>query len=71
MTDKHLINIIVKQPFFGECYSWRDSMNKIMVTCPSCLKEKEIDSVLTAQSNQNVIYQCPHCGYERKKYSDK
>ena len=41
-------------------------MDKIMVTCPSCLKENEIDNVLTAQSNQNVIYQCPDCGYEKR-----
>ena len=41
-------------------------MNKIMVTCPSCLKENEIDNALTAQSNQNVIYQCPTLWDEKR-----
>lgn len=41
-------------------------MNKIMVKCPNCLKEKEIEDVLTAQSNQNVIYGCPNCGYKER-----
>lgn len=41
-------------------------MKKIMVKCPSCLKEKEIEGVLTAQSNQNVIYACPNCGYKER-----
>ncbi|WP_404358587.1 hypothetical protein LG291_08360 [Cytobacillus firmus] len=36
------------------------------VTCPSCRAEKEIDAVLTAQSNQNVIFHCRDCGYEVK-----
>ncbi|WP_264805409.1 hypothetical protein [Cytobacillus sp. NCCP-133] len=35
-----------------------------IVKCPSCLAEKEIDGVLTAQSNQNVIFRCPNCHYE-------
>lgn len=51
---------------FRVCYARRDNMNKIMVKCPSCLKEKEIEGVLTAQSNQNVIYECPACGYKEK-----
>lgn len=46
-------------------------MNKIMVKCPSCLKEKEMEVVLTAQSNQNVIYECPHCGYLQKNIQTK
>ncbi|RBP95047.1 hypothetical protein DFO70_10377 [Cytobacillus firmus] len=36
------------------------------VTCPRCMAEKNIDAVLTAQSNQNVIFRCPDCGYEVK-----
>lgn len=36
------------------------------VKCPGCRAEKEIDSVLTAQSNQNVIFHCPYCSYEVK-----
>jgi hypothetical protein len=30
------------------------------------MAEKEIDGVLTAQSNQNVIFRCPNCHYEVK-----
>ena len=51
---------------FWASYGWRDSMDKIMVRCPSCLKEKDIERVLTAQSNQNVIYECPDCGYVKR-----
>lgn len=36
------------------------------VTCPKCRHEEFLDNVLTAQSNQNVIYTCPSCGYEEK-----
>ncbi|MGC4375418.1 hypothetical protein WD019_00565 [Fictibacillus sp. Mic-4] len=35
------------------------------VICPKCHYETELDHhVLTAQSNQNVIFTCPKCGYE-------
>ncbi len=34
------------------------------VKCPKCHFEIEMDHVLTAQSNQNVIYKCPECHYE-------
>jgi predicted RNA-binding Zn-ribbon protein involved in translation (DUF1610 family) len=34
------------------------------VVCPNCQSQHEINSVLTAQSNQNVIYDCPDCGYK-------
>ncbi|XJZ28332.1 hypothetical protein ACF5W4_05930 [Bacillota bacterium Lsc_1132] len=33
------------------------------VKCPKCKQETELDKVLTAQSNQNVIYECPYCHY--------
>ncbi|WP_442599317.1 hypothetical protein [Neobacillus sp. D3-1R] len=37
------------------------------IKCPNCLKEEEIGRrVLTAQSNQNVIFQCPHCLFEKR-----
>ncbi len=36
------------------------------VKCPQCLIETEISLVLTAQSNQNVIFTCPHCHFEMK-----
>ncbi|EOR26876.1 hypothetical protein A499_00965 [Niallia nealsonii AAU1] len=31
------------------------------VTCPECSHQEKLENVLTAQSNQNVIFQCPHC----------
>ncbi|MCD7035470.1 hypothetical protein LRR81_14590 [Metabacillus sp. GX 13764] len=31
--------------------------------CPDCSDERELSDVLTAQANQNVIYQCAKCGY--------
>ncbi len=36
------------------------------VKCPKCENEKPMNEVLTAQSNQNVIYQCPQCHFEKK-----
>jgi predicted RNA-binding Zn-ribbon protein involved in translation (DUF1610 family) len=37
-----------------------------LVKCPKCFYEAEMDHVLTAQSNQNVIFKCPKCFYEVK-----
>ncbi|WP_409974903.1 hypothetical protein [Bacillus sp. Bva_UNVM-123] len=37
-----------------------------LVKCPNCHNEDDIEHVLTAQSNQNVIYKCPICQYELK-----
>ncbi|WP_459499700.1 hypothetical protein [Bacillus sp. C1] len=34
-----------------------------VVVCPKCHMSFEMDHVLTAQSNQNVIYTCPACKY--------
>jgi uncharacterized Zn finger protein len=34
-----------------------------VVKCPKCKMDQELHKVLTAQSNQNVIYICPHCDY--------
>jgi uncharacterized Zn finger protein len=36
------------------------------VKCPNCSEEQPINDVLTAQSNQDVIYNCPNCNYELK-----
>lgn len=36
------------------------------VKCPKCLDEAQLEQVLTAQSNQNVIYACAKCSYEVK-----
>jgi Zn ribbon nucleic-acid-binding protein len=41
-----------------------ENMNYPIVICPNCQYQQKINSVLTAQSNQNVIYECPDCGYE-------
>ncbi|MFC0189100.1 hypothetical protein ACFFJY_12430 [Fictibacillus aquaticus] len=38
-------------------------MNPIVI-CPDCHAQEKLDSVLTAQSNQNVIYRCKKCGCE-------
>ncbi|MDF9762585.1 hypothetical protein QUF81_21200 [Peribacillus simplex] len=40
-------------------------MKNPMVICPVCGEEREMENVLTAQSNQNVIYQCPECGFKQ------
>lgn len=34
-----------------------------IVRCPKCHYESEMSYVLTAQSNQNVIFQCPQCHF--------
>ncbi|PLR97463.1 hypothetical protein CVD19_08205 [Bacillus sp. T33-2] len=34
-----------------------------VVKCPKCGIQAELDRVLIAQSNQNVIYRCPSCNY--------
>lgn len=36
------------------------------VICPKCFAKEAIDKVLTAQSNQNVIFNCRKCGYEQR-----
>jgi uncharacterized Zn finger protein len=37
--------------------------NQPEVVCPSCRKKDSLSNVLTTQSNQNVIYECPECHY--------
>lgn len=41
------------------------------IKCPKCFHQESIDQVLTAQSNQNVIYQCPKCQYEVRNIHTK
>ncbi len=36
------------------------------VTCPQCFKQESLEHVLTAQSNQNIIYHCPNCDYIKR-----
>ncbi|MDQ0217264.1 hypothetical protein [Peribacillus cavernae] len=42
------------------------NMETPVVICPKCKAEHELNSVLTSQSNQNVIYDCPDCGFEQR-----
>lgn len=37
-----------------------------IVICPVCKSEHALNSVLTSQSNQNVIFDCPNCGFEQR-----
>ncbi|MEC1262329.1 hypothetical protein P9D34_18270 [Bacillus swezeyi] len=41
------------------------------VICPHCRHMQAIDQVLTAQSNQNVIYLCDSCGFSLKNIPTK
>ena len=34
-----------------------------IVICPKCAEKAKLEEVLTAQSNQNVIYSCTKCEY--------
>ncbi|WP_171051631.1 hypothetical protein [Alteribacter natronophilus] len=43
-----------------------DVSSEPIVECPGCQRRHTFNQVLTAQSNQNVIFNCPDCGYERK-----
>ncbi|MDQ0214816.1 putative Zn finger protein [Oikeobacillus pervagus] len=42
-----------------------------IVICPICGNQEGIHQVLTAQSNQNVIYQCERCEFERRNIVTK
>ncbi|WP_088103486.1 hypothetical protein [Halalkalibacter urbisdiaboli] len=42
-----------------------------IIICPSCHDERPISNLLTAQSNQNVIYQCKKCHYEQRNIPTK
>ncbi|WP_198020513.1 hypothetical protein [Anoxybacteroides tepidamans] len=47
-------------------------MKRPLVTCPMCQKQAQLEEVLTAQSNQNVIYTCPSCHFTlRNIYTSK
>ncbi|WP_180316678.1 hypothetical protein [Alkalihalobacillus shacheensis] len=37
-----------------------------IVRCPSCNDEQELPGLLTALSNQNVVYTCRKCGFEER-----
>jgi uncharacterized Zn finger protein len=37
--------------------------NQPEVVCPMCSKKEHLSKVLTAQSNQNVIYECSYCNH--------
>ncbi len=36
------------------------------VICPVCQRHYNLEETITAQSNQNVIFECPACGYEKR-----
>ncbi|MBB5323859.1 putative Zn finger protein [Anoxybacillus tepidamans] len=43
-----------------------------VVMCPICQKQAHLEDVLTAQSNENVIYTCPSCRFVlRNVYTSK
>ncbi|KXG10377.1 hypothetical protein PNH38_10955 [Anoxybacillus rupiensis] len=45
---------------------------KPVVICPVCRSQAYLEEVLTAQSNQNVIYACPSCQFMlRNIYTSK
>jgi uncharacterized Zn finger protein len=48
-----------------------DQTRNPRIVCPSCGREKDIEEVLTALSNQNVMYDCPICGYHQKNIMTK
>lgn len=37
-----------------------------IIICPKCHKECNMEGTITAQSNQNVIFECPSCGHEKR-----
>jgi uncharacterized Zn finger protein len=37
-----------------------------IVVCPVCNNKELLSEVLTAQSNQNVIYECSKCHFEER-----
>ncbi|MGF2615462.1 hypothetical protein FZC84_21910 [Rossellomorea vietnamensis] len=41
------------------------------IICPACGRKKDMEDVLTALSNQNVMYDCPSCGYHKKNIVTK
>lgn len=40
-------------------------MEMPLVICPKCEVSHTLEEVLTAQSNQNVIYTCPNCHFSK------
>ncbi|MGM0844413.1 MAG: CPXCG motif-containing cysteine-rich protein [Bacillota bacterium] len=48
-----------------------DTCTSPQIICPECGEKKDIENVLTALSNQNVIYDCPVCGYQMKNIVTK
>ncbi len=41
-------------------------MDQIQINCPKCNQTDDIENVLTAQSNQNVIYECRQCHFTKR-----
>lgn len=53
-------------PSFFLHYSEVDKMETPLILCPKCERSFQLEEVLTAQSNQNVIFTCPNCHYSKK-----
>lgn len=61
----------MQKAFFNISLTWKMGWESILmievkdmmptVICPEFSQEEKLENVLTAQSNQNVIFQCPHC----------
>lgn len=37
-----------------------------IIICPKCNQKDRLEKVLTSQSNQNVIYECPQCRFMKR-----
>ncbi|WP_243293053.1 hypothetical protein [Bacillus sp. FJAT-47783] len=46
-------------------------MKDPLVICPQCHDQEPLEHVLTAQSNQNVIYKCPRCHFTSRNIETK
>ncbi|WP_169917363.1 hypothetical protein [Alkalihalobacterium alkalinitrilicum] len=42
-----------------------------VVVCPKCKVEKPLNNLLTAQSNQNVIFECENCQFIKRNIVTK
>ncbi|WP_170885630.1 hypothetical protein [Bacillus alkalicellulosilyticus] len=42
-----------------------------VVVCPNCNSKKPVTNLFTAQSNQNIIYECEECEYELRNIRTK
>ncbi len=67
---------IIRRFFFGDnstelMLEKRDCQMDPIVVCPKCKIEKPLTNLLTAQSNQNVIFECEHCHFIKRNITTK